>query len=55
MNGCTMKVLYLTAFIGFFRLATPNSIFSVVCDLVCVLPGVHFVVKHLKTISCRHL
>ena len=56
--GYTMKALYLTAFLGFFRLATlvPNSVrefdisrFPVVKDIVWALPGVHFVVKQSKT------
>ena len=58
--GYSMKALYLTALFGFFRLATlvPNSVFEfdisrfpVVKDIVWALPGVHFVVKQLKTMQ----
>ena len=58
--GHTIKALYLTAFLGFFRLATlvPNSMrefditrYPVVKDVIWAVPGVHFIIKQSKTMQ----
>ena len=58
--GYTVKALYLTAFFGFFRVATlvPNSMrefditrYPVVKDVIWAAPGVHFIIKQSKTMQ----